>query len=123
MVTSRNLNMRRIVSEESYREVDEMERDDAIQLLLKAAYLKKPSEKDKADASAIVNELGCFALAVDQAGAYIGSGFCSINHYLEHFSKHRKELLDQSSWFKGASKYGLAVYATWDISYEAIQRK
>ncbi|KAA6412486.1 MAG: hypothetical protein FRX48_03477 [Lasallia pustulata] len=123
LVTSRNFNMRRIVSEESYLEVNEMERDDAILLLLKAAYLTKSFEKDEPAASAIVDELGCLALAVDQAGAYIGSGFCTINAYLEVFSRHRKELLDQPSSFKGASKYGLAVYATWDISYEAIQRK
>ncbi|KAA6407667.1 MAG: hypothetical protein FRX48_08505 [Lasallia pustulata] len=123
LVTSRNFNMRRIVSEESYLEVNEMERDDAILLLLKAACLTKPFGKDEAAASAIVDELGCLALAVDQAGAYIGSGFCTINAYLEVLSRHRKELLDQSSSFKGASKYGLAVYATLDISYEAIQRK
>ncbi|KAA6408133.1 MAG: hypothetical protein FRX48_07874 [Lasallia pustulata] len=123
LVTSRNINMRRIVSEESYLEINEMERDDAILLLLKAAYLTKPFEKDEAAASAIVDELGCLALAVDQAGAYIGSGFCTINAYLEAFSRHRNELLSQSSSFKGASKYGLAVYATWNISYEAIQRK
>ncbi|KAA6408365.1 MAG: hypothetical protein FRX48_08107 [Lasallia pustulata] len=123
LVTSRNINMRRIVSEESYLEINEMERDDAILLLLKAAYLTKPFEKDEAAASAIVDELGCLALAVDQAGAYIGSGFCTINAYLEALSRHRNELLSQSSLFKGASKYGLAVYATWNISYEAIQRK
>ncbi|KAA6408070.1 MAG: hypothetical protein FRX48_07811 [Lasallia pustulata] len=123
LVTSRNINMRRIVSEESYLEINEMERDDAILLLLKAAYLTKPFEKDEAAASAIVDELGCLALAVDQAGAYIGSGFCTINAYLEALSRHRNELLSQSSSFKGASKYGLAVYATWNISYEAIQRK
>ncbi|SLM39751.1 Patatin/Phospholipase A2-related [Lasallia pustulata] len=123
LVTSRNFNMRRIVNEESYLEVNEMERDDAILLLLKAACLTRPVEKYEAAASAIVDELGCLALAVDQAGAYIGSGFCTINAYLEVFSRHRKELLDQSSSFKGASRYGLAVYATWDISYEAIQRK
>ncbi|KAA6415805.1 MAG: hypothetical protein FRX48_00523 [Lasallia pustulata] len=123
LITSRNFNMRRIVNEESYLEVNEMERDDAILLLLKAACLTRPVEKYEAAASAIVDELGCLALAVDQAGAYIGSGFCTINAYLEVFSRHRKELLDQSSSFKGASRYGLAVYATWDISYEAIQRK
>ncbi|SLM34571.1 Tetratricopeptide-like helical domain [Lasallia pustulata] len=123
LVTSRNPNMRRIASEESYLEVNKMDKHDAILLLLKAAYLPKPFEKDEADASAIVDELGCLALAVDQAGAYIGSGFCAINTYLEVFSRHRKKLLDQSSSFKGASKYGRAVYATWDISYEAIQRK
>ncbi|KAA6412978.1 MAG: hypothetical protein FRX48_02721 [Lasallia pustulata] len=123
LVTSRNPNMRRIASEESYLEVNEMDKHDAILLLLKAAYLPKPSEKDEADASAIVDELGCLALAVDQAGAYIGSGFCTINTYLEVLSRHRKELLDQSSSFKGASKYGRAVYATLDISYEAIKRK
>ncbi|KAA6407334.1 MAG: hypothetical protein FRX48_08882 [Lasallia pustulata] len=123
LVTSRNFNMRRIVSEESYLEVNEMERDDAILLLLKAAYLTKPFEKDEVAATAIVDELGCLALAVDQAGAYIASGYCTINAYLEVLSRHRNELLNQSSSFKGASKYGLAVYATWDTSYEAIQRK
>ncbi|KAA6413397.1 MAG: hypothetical protein FRX48_03143 [Lasallia pustulata] len=112
LVTSRNHNMRRIVSEESYLEINEMDKHDAILLLLKAAYLPKPFKKYKADASAIVDELGCLPLAVDQAGAYIGRGFCTINTYLEVLSRHRKELLDHSSSFKGASKYGRAVEAT-----------
>ena len=123
LITSRNPNMRRLVLPRAYLEVDQMEKDDAISLLLKAAYLDELSEQHRAAASAIVDELCCLALAVDQAGAYIGSGFCTINRYLELLSKQRKKVLDKSSSFKGAFRYGRAVYATWEISYEAIKTK
>lgn len=88
MITSRNRTMRRVVKPNAYLEVDEMEKDDAILLLLRTAYLDKSPEKYKAAASAIVDELHCLALAVDQAGAYIGCEFCQINHYLEIFSRN-----------------------------------
>ena len=123
MLTSRNPTMRRVVKPNAYLEVDEMEKDDAILLLLRAAYLDESSEQDKAAASAIVDELHYLALAVDQAGAYIGRHFCQINQYLEIFSGNRIKLLDKSRWFQGASKYDRAVYTTFDISYEAIQAK
>ena len=58
-------------------EINEMEEADAITLLLKASYLDASAEHIEV-AKKIVTELGCMPLAVDQAGAYIEVGGCSI---------------------------------------------
>ena len=67
----------------------------------------------------IVKELGYLALAIDQAGAYIAMG-CRLEDYIQTFRNHRQELLKNPK-YKGASRYNQAVYATWDISYKAIE--
>jgi hypothetical protein len=50
---------------ENSLEVKEMERNDAIFLLLKAACLDESQEGLQAEASKIVNELFCIPLAID----------------------------------------------------------
>ena len=67
---------------------------DAILLLLKASHLTEQSENVHTIAWQIVNELCCFSLAVDQAGAFIEAGLCSIDNYLEQLSQHRIKLMN-----------------------------
>jgi hypothetical protein len=77
LITSRNRSMGRLVSFENIIEINEMEEADAITLLLKASCLDASAEHIEV-AKNIVTELGCMPLAVDQAGAYIEAGRCSI---------------------------------------------
>ena len=95
--------MGRLISFENTVEINEMEEADAITLLLKASYLHASAEHMKV-AKDIVTELGCMPLAVNQAGAYIEAGKCSIHKYLKQFSLHRQMLMSDET-FKGASKY------------------
>lgn len=118
LITSRNPDMRRNAPEAS-AVIDRMGEDDAIELLLKAAFLDGSSEELKL-ATLIVRELCCLPLAVDQAGASIASGLCNIDGYLEMYSKHHQILL-ADPFFKGASDYGCAVYGTWDLSFRAME--
>ena len=76
-------------------EINEMEEADAISLLLKASYLDA-SAKHVEVAKHIVTELGCLPLAINQAGAYIEAGRCSINKYLQHLSLHRQTLMSDA---------------------------
>ena len=122
LITSRNSAMQRLTSSESSYEVGEMEEDDAILLLIKAACLDTSSSELKTEASKIVKELFNMPLAVDQAGAYIASGGSNIRNYLSKYYQHRKTLLSHSE-FKGASKYNRTVYGTWELSYQEIQRR
>jgi len=122
LITSRNPDMRRNVPSGDWVMVDEMEEEDAISLLLKAAFLDQFSNELRHAARSIVTELCFLPLAVDQAGAAIASGLCDIHGYLEMYTKHHLELLDDPS-FKGASKYGCAVYGTWDLSFMAIKAR
>ena len=97
-----------------------MTEEQAISLLLKSAMLDQLSTDHIALSRAIVKELCCFPLAVDQAGAAIANGLCNIYNYRELYAKRRKELLTLSS-FKGASNYGRAAYMTFELSFKAIQ--
>jgi tetratricopeptide (TPR) repeat protein len=99
-----------------------MEEDDAIDLFLRAAFLDESSTGLRLHAKNIVKELSCLALAVDQAGAVIASGFCGVQDYLERYKTRGKELLAFPS-FKGASNYDKAVFNTWDVSFQAMKLK
>src|SRR3984957_14684730 len=120
LITSRNPNMRLNVSPDAWVEVQEMEEEDAISLLMKTACLDTSSQELKQVSGLIVARLCHLPLAVDQAGAAIASGLCDINGYLKMYSDCRLSLMDHPS-FKGASEYGRAVYATWDVSFVTLE--
>ncbi|TFK32842.1 hypothetical protein BDQ12DRAFT_576877, partial [Crucibulum laeve] len=121
LITSRNPNMRALTSNKNSIELDGMNMEDVIALLLKRSNLEEEiSESIQEAAERIATTLFCLPLAVDQAGAYITSGLCSIYDYIELYSGSRKELMDHPS-FRGASKYEQTVYGTWELSYKKIQ--
>jgi hypothetical protein len=123
LLTSRNRGfIPHHVSLEACAEVEDMNDKDAIVLLLKSACLTDASVEITKAAMLIVKELGPLPLAIDQAGAAINSGLCNVDDYLQIYSKHRQELMADPK-FKGASKYGRAVYGTWDLSLEAIKAR
>ena len=68
-----------------------------------------------------MTELGCMPLAVDQTGAYIEAGRCSIDKYLQQFYLHCQTLMSDAT-FRGASNYDWTVYGTWDLSFKEIQK-
>ena len=121
LITSRNRSMGSLISFENIIEINEMGEADAITLLLKASYLEASAEHIKV-AKNIVTELGCMPLAVNQAGAYIEAGRCSIHKYLQQFSLHRQTLMSDAT-FRGASNYDRTVYGTWDLSYKEIKKR
>ena len=121
LITSRNRSMGRVISFENIIEINEMEEADAINLLLKASCLDASAEHIEV-AKNIVTELGCLPLAVDQAGAYIEAGRCSIDKYLQQFSLHRQILMSDAT-FRGVSDYDQTVYGTWDLSFKEIKKR
>src|SRR6202034_1347909 len=122
LITSRNPEMKRNVSPRAWIEVEELEEEDAISLLLKAAFLDDTSEELRQASMPIVRELCFLPLAVDQAGASIACGLCDMENYLEMYSECRQTLLAHPS-FEAASNYGRAVYATWEMSFLALEAK
>jgi tetratricopeptide (TPR) repeat protein len=122
LITSRNPHMKRNASTGAWIEVDEMDESDAVSLLLKAAFLDESSEELRKIAKSIVTKLHFLPLAVHQAGAFIANGLCDIQDYLQMYSDHRRTLMEHQS-LEGASDYGRAVYATWDLSYKALEAK
>jgi hypothetical protein len=122
LVTSRSRSLGRVTSYENSFEVDQMAEKEAVSLLLKASHLADSPENVYSIAQQIVNELCCLPLAVDQAGASIEAGLCSIDNYLEHLSQHRNKLMNHPS-FRGASQYNHTVYETWDLSFNEIESR
>lgn len=122
LITSRNSNMGQHVPDGACIEVSAMEEEEALSLLLSATRISDPSNETKLQATEIIRELCCVPLAVDQAGCAIASGFYGIHEYIDIYSSHRSELLEDPS-FRGASKYGKCVYGTWDISLHAIKAR
>ncbi|KAB5580484.1 hypothetical protein GE09DRAFT_1212934 [Coniochaeta sp. 2T2.1] len=100
--------------------VNDLDLEDAITLLLKAANLVAYSEHLRQEAEPVATELGCLALAIDQAGSYIFMQRCSIADYLQVFRERRAELL-RDERYKGQDPRSQAVYATFDISYRAVK--
>ncbi|KAL8718789.1 MAG: hypothetical protein Q9225_004121 [Loekoesia sp. 1 TL-2023] len=121
LITSRNRMLRRLSGSQK-RCVSEMNENEASELLLKSAHLDMSLKNYEKQASDIVAELGYLALAIDQAGAYIANCERCIDDFLETFNIHRQRLL-QNEAYKGASGNDRAVYATWDLSYNAIARQ
>jgi tetratricopeptide (TPR) repeat protein len=120
LYTSRNPVLKDLTSDAAC-EVAGMEDDDAVELLLDSARLKPASGEVTQLAREIVAELGHLALAVDQAGAYIARGECRFHDFLATFERHRASLLSVDAYHR-ATPDTRAVYATWELSYSAIQR-
>ncbi len=102
--------------------VAEMDDDEVVQLLLDAARLTPASDKVTALATGIVHQLGNLALAIDQAGAYIARAECRICDFSDTLERHRASLLGVDAYSR-ASSDKRAVYATWELSATAINRK
>ena len=122
LITSRNSGLKHLTLHENSLEVKEMEENDAISLLLKAACLDEFEKGLQAEAFKIVNELFCIPLAIDQAGAFIAYGDIDIRDYLDEYSQYREKLLSYPA-FKGASRYNRTVYGTWELSFEEIEKR
>ncbi|KAF8594629.1 TPR-like protein, partial [Ceratobasidium sp. AG-I] len=110
LITTRN---QQVVSHatgpESYCRVGGMRPDDALGLLLKSSGADRTEE----------TELGNFALAIVQAGAYMRARQCGVAEYFRIFQKARAHLLRERP-SKQMSDYNLSVFATWEISFRQL---
>lgn len=73
------------------------------------------------EATVVAKTLGCLALAIAQAGAYVRQGLCSIGEYCAIYSRRRESLLRYRP-VQAGSDYKFSVYTTWEVSVEAIKR-
>lgn len=77
------------------------------------------SNDDRANASALVNELGGLPLALDQAGAYIQETRCDLSRYLNLYKKHSATLLKRRG---ASSEYSQSVATTWSLSFQNVEK-
>ena len=119
IITSRNVGLKRL-SKKSM-EIYGMGDEDAISLLLKSAMLDDRDHDVYNMAEQLVLQLDGIPLAIDQAGAYMHSCGCSINGYLELYTRYNNKLMRDTPGFEGASDYGKSTYGTWDISMKKME--
>jgi tetratricopeptide (TPR) repeat protein len=120
LITSRNPGLKRMTLDKNSLEVLDMTNEEGISLLLKSAMLDGTSEHIMTMARKLVAELGGIPLAIDQAGGYMLSCGCSMNDYLELYTKHRDKLMSNPE-FKGATGYDTNTYGTWEIAMQKIE--
>ena len=103
-------------------EIPVLPKDEAIDLLCLRSNIQKvePSASDYEHISSIVDELGCHALAMEQAAAFIRSSSMEISKFLPVYKASRKALLDRKSPTIG--QYPMSVYATVLLSFGKMEK-
>jgi tetratricopeptide (TPR) repeat protein len=90
------------------------------QLLFKAAQIPEQSwHACRTHALEITELLGSHTLALIQAGAYIGQGYCRLDQYAEKFQQQRRQLLSHHP-AQQQSRYQ-NVYATFEASVDVLK--
>ena len=116
IITSRNPACR-LYAPDSHVNVSGMNRNDAIDLLLRmTAAQRSPANMQRA--ASICKELGHLALAVAQAGAYIANS-CSLDDYLHIYREDRAQLLQRHST-NTPGDYQWTIYTTWEMSLKKL---
>ena len=122
LITTRNPELS-MLSTVGSLEIGRLSLMDASTLLLRVSRDAHPdSERSKDLADKIAETLGCLALAIVSAAALIRQRICSLEDYCTIFRQHRKRLLANRS-SRLPSSQANDVYATWDISREAIENR
>ena len=122
LITSRNQDCK-IHATIGYYEFKDMDQEDAVTLLLKAACVENSTDRKVRDlARPIAKTLGYLPLALIQAGASIRQNICSLEDYLELYSSHRKEIFSKLP-VQGADQYRYTIFTTWEVSFRMIERQ
>ncbi|KAH8836100.1 hypothetical protein DL96DRAFT_1703034 [Flagelloscypha sp. PMI_526] len=117
LITTRNREVRLHASKCGIR-VDKLDLGDAKELLLGSVVVNGNPETDRI-ATDIVQQLGCLALAINQARAFLAQDICSLSEYLPMYMQNRRKLLD-TKFVQSTDDYDHTVYTTWVISFEKL---
>jgi hypothetical protein len=118
IITSRLTEVKQMASPGCHLDFSDLEQREAISLVLKRAN-QVDSNTNRRLASDIVDALGCQALAVATAGAYIAlSATCNLDNYLSLFERKRKELLNYK--MKSLDGYQKTVFSAFQLSFDQL---
>ncbi|KAF8596365.1 FabD/lysophospholipase-like protein [Ceratobasidium sp. AG-I] len=119
LITTRNQQMvAHTTGPESSSRVGGMRAHNALQLLLKSSG-DNSNEETVIIAKKLVEELGYFALAIVQSGAYMRTRQCGVAEYYRIFQTARARLLRERPSIQ-ADNYQHSVFATWEISHRQL---
>ncbi|KAJ7870720.1 P-loop containing nucleoside triphosphate hydrolase protein, partial [Mycena leptocephala] len=99
--------------------VSDMEKIDAVELLLKSA-AQESSLATERIAAEIVKELCYLPLAIVQAGAFISQSG-ALDNYLDIYMKNRAQLLSEKP-AQSHDNYEWTVYTTWQMSFDQLSQ-
>jgi tetratricopeptide (TPR) repeat protein len=124
LVTTRNPHCTIHASAGSH-DLGKMGLEEGVRLFLRAANMEDTSSiLIQDDARTVVNTMGCLALAIVHAGAYVQQGLCSIGEYCAIYARqHQREQLLNHLSVQARSSYGLSMYTTWEVSLDAIKNR
>ncbi|KAE9399979.1 hypothetical protein BT96DRAFT_819854, partial [Gymnopus androsaceus JB14] len=118
IVTTRNSSMPASLALPGYRyTIGELDISEAIELLFKHAEINE-SASNQAAALEVVQELGCFALAIAVAGAYISQSY-TLLEFLKEFKKHKNDILKEGLP-QSADGYQHTVFSAFKLSYSKL---
>ncbi|KAL9047126.1 MAG: hypothetical protein Q9214_000217 [Letrouitia sp. 1 TL-2023] len=120
LLTSRNTECR-YHETVGYQELKEMEKNEAITLLLRAAGKNHSDPKNRKLAGPIAQALGYLPLALDQAGASIRRNICSLKSYLTVYNRWRRQIMGRRE-IQGSEAYKYTVYTTWEVSFQMLKK-
>ncbi|KAH8795890.1 hypothetical protein DL96DRAFT_1722748 [Flagelloscypha sp. PMI_526] len=117
LITTRNREMRAHAPECSIW-VDKLELEEAKELLLKGVKVGESLDIQKT-ACDIVQNLGCLALAVNQARGFLAQDICTLHEYLPIYMQNRRKLLEDKS-IQTTNDYKHTIYTAWTISFNRL---
>ncbi|KAG6898925.1 hypothetical protein C0995_007750, partial [Termitomyces sp. Mi166 len=122
LITSRNEACTKYAFENFYK-VGEMTNEDSLAVLFKASTRVNVSESEHAAAQDLVEELSHLALAIVQAGGYLHHNrHVKFFQYLDSYKSNKPKYLAQIK-VQNMDSYSLSVFATWDLSYQKLDKK
>ncbi len=118
IIISRLTEVNQMTSPSAHLDFSDLEQSEAIHLLLKHAH-QSFNNNNQQLASDIVDALGCQALAVATAGAYIASNpTCTLSNYLFHFNQKHTELLNYK--IKSLDDYQKTIFSAFQLSFDQL---
>lgn len=105
-----------------FHEFRNMEEEDAITLLLKAADEDVNIEQSRETAKPIVQALGYLPLALTQAGASIRQRICTLEDYLALYDSHSVDLM-RGRLGQSSDSYPNSIYTTWEVTVRRIEEE
>ena len=130
LITTRNSRASRLGPS---MDVGDFTEEEATEFLLRSVKLwEQPlsCNPNRTQADSLCQSLGCLALAIDQAAAYINENGLTLEEYLELFQQEKAYLLGTTSHDRYArtrsadldKKYD-TVLLTWEISFQFIEKE
>lgn len=117
LITSRDQSTIGLVSAEG-SSIEPLTTAEAVAVLLQKAHIPYHSDKIQADAEALVNDLGCLPLAIDQAASYVLTRKKTLSDYRRLYHTRQQDLLNYHSKL---SNYDKSVLTTWELNFTQVE--